>query len=496
MRKSVFYYLITGVFVLVTFIAALWNIITLFTDFRLVLFFAALLFFLLIPAIIYLVNKWKVPVWIQGAALFLFALAIRIVWIYNVPTVPISDFELLYNASTDWVRGDFSFVKTPYFDMWSYQLGYVWFQSLLMRLFGTGYEAIKIFNCIFSSLTVLTGYLTAKKLFGPNCALMTGILIASDITLVTMTSVLTNQHIALLLFYIGLYIIACTKNKIGYRIAAGAVIAFGNIMRPLGIVVLAAIVLYDLFFAERQEIGHKMLFHNGFWFRTKKFARTKLVLVVCFLAAYVIVGFAVNRSFIASGVTDKPLGNKDPLWKFVSGLNYEIKGQYSQKDIETVSRTGTFEERQNLEKEIIKQRLQETHKLPGLFKDKFYIMWVNKNYTVNWSVHPTEEGKDTFFGGQSKERLHKITLYADKAVYTVGLVFALAGALLLLITGNENEKGATLYMIFILLYIGAHLFIEIQPRYRMCVLPGIYVIASKGLHALGSFSKIDQTWRW
>jgi hypothetical protein len=162
MRKSVFYYLITGVFVLVTFIAALWNIITLFTDFRLVLFFAALLFFLLIPAIIYLVNRWKVPVWIQGAALFLFALAIRIVWIYNVPTVPISDFELLYNASTDWVRGDFSFVKTPYFDMWSYQLGYVWFQSLLMRLFGTGYEAIKIFNCIFSSLTVLTGYLTTK----------------------------------------------------------------------------------------------------------------------------------------------------------------------------------------------------------------------------------------------------------------------------------------------------------------------------------------------
>ncbi|HBN82994.1 MAG TPA: hypothetical protein DDZ89_04055, partial [Clostridiales bacterium] len=374
MKRSIFHLPLSILFALVMLITAIWNLITLFTDFRIKVFFVALLFFILLPTAVWLIKKKHIPIWLQATVLFCFSFAVRLVWIYSVPTLPTSDFQLLYDASVDWAYKDMAFVKTSYFDYWSYQLGYTWLQSRFIGIFGEGYGAIKFINCILSSLTVMVGYQTAKKLFGPNGALITGMLLACDICLVTMTSVLTNQHIAILLFYIGFYLIACSENKIGIWALAGVVIALGNMMRPLGVVVLAATVGYGLLFAQGRNEGEKPLFHNGLLIKAKRFASTKLILVVVLAVAYLLTGFFINRAFIQSGVTDKPLGNKDPLWKFVAGFNYETKGQYSQKDIEYISKAKSFEERQELERELVDSRLRQTEKMPALFKDKFKVM--------------------------------------------------------------------------------------------------------------------------
>lgn len=496
MKRSFFHLLLSILFALVMFVTVIWNLITLFTDFRARVFFVALLFFLFIPVSVWLIKKTRIPIWIQATALFLFALAVRLVWIYSVPTLPTSDFQLLYGASVDWSNSDMAFVKTSYFDYWSYQLGYTWLQSRFIVVFGEGYGAIKVINALLSSLIVMVGYQTAKKLFGSNAAFVTGLLLACDICLVTMTSVLTNQHIAILLFYIGFYLIACTENKIWIWALTGIVMAFGNMMRPLGIVILAATVVYGLFFAKGRNVGESALFHSGIGKKVKRFVNLKLILIVAFLATYFLTGFFINQAFIWSGVTDKPLGNKDPLWKFVAGFNYETNGQYSQKDIEYISATQSFEERQEREKELIRQRLQQAEKMPALFKDKFKVMWVNKNYALNWSIHSTNEDKDTFFGRYTKNQLFSISVGLDKSVYTTGVIFALIGALCYIGFDDQRERGVGLIILFVLMYMGAHLLIEIQPRYRMCVLPGIYIVAAKGLYAFGSLAKRNEFRRW
>lgn len=494
-KRSIFHYLLSIAFTLVILITSVWNLITLFTDFKSKVFLVAIIFFVLLPAVIYLVKKWKIPVWMQALGLFLFALAIRIIWIINVPTVPTSDFQLMYQASVDWVKGDMSFVKTPYFDNWSYQLGYTWFQSALIRIFGEGYGAIKVFHCIVSSLTVLVSYFTARKLFGPNCAVLAGLFTATDIVSVTMCSVLTNQHIAIFLFYIGLFFIACRKNKKAAWSVAGVITALGNTMRPLGVVVVMGVAIYGIFFVDMKNFSEQstLFISNGFFSKAKMFAKTKLVLIGLFIIAYMGTGFMVNQIFISSGVIDRPLGNKDPLWKFVTGLNVETKGQYSQNDLDYLSGAKTAEERTEFEKGLIKERLSAPGELPDLFKEKFKIMWVNKNYTVNWSVNPVEEGKNVFFGKLTKGQVLSIALGADKAVYTTGLFYALLGAVFFLFSDGSKENGAYLYMLIILLHMGAHLFIEIQPRYRMFALTGLYILASNGLRAYGSVAK-DSGW--
>lgn len=494
MKRSFFHLPASIFFALVMFITAIWNLITLFTDFKIKVFLAVLLFFILLLYSIWGIKKLRIPVWVQGAFIFLFAMAVRLIWIYSVPTVPTSDFELLYNASVDWIHKDMAFVKTSYFDFWSYQLGYTWFQSRLLILFGEGTFAVKIINCTLSSLTVLTGYLTAKKLFGPNGAFITGMLMACDICLVTMTSVLTNQHVAILLFYFGFYLIACLDHKIWVWVLAGVIIAVGNMMRPLGIVVIAALLVYGLFFMIGRNPGKKALFHDGIRMKVKEFLNAKLILLMVLLVSYFLTGFLINQAFILSGVTDKPLGNKDLLWKFVAGLNYDTKGQYSQKDIEYISSTQSFEERQEKEKELINRRLKQTEKMPGLIKDKFKVMWVNKDNTMRWSVMFVEEGKDQLFGRLSKDQLLSVTIGLDKVIYTTGLIFAFIGAFFFISSNDPKERGVFLIILFVLAYMGAHLIIEIQPRYRMCILPGIYIMAAKGLCAFGSLSRQDKSW--
>ncbi|HBN82993.1 MAG TPA: hypothetical protein DDZ89_04050, partial [Clostridiales bacterium] len=100
--------------------------------------------------------------------------------------------------------------------------------------------------------------------------------------------------------------------------------------------------------------------------------------------------------------------------------------------------------------------------------------------------------KDTFFGKLTKGQLYSVAMGLDKAVYTTGVIFALIGALFFIGSEDKKERGVSLIILFILLYMGAHLLIEIQPRYRMCVLPGIYIMAGRGLSVFGSLAKQNE----
>ena len=55
------------------------------------------------------------------------------------------------------------------------------------------------------------------------------------------------------------------------------------------------------------------------------------IFVVFYLVHYII-----SYSFISAGITQYPLSNRDPLWKFTVGFNHETKGGYSAADAEYI----------------------------------------------------------------------------------------------------------------------------------------------------------------
>jgi hypothetical protein len=420
---------------------------------------------LLVPAS-YTIKKWLS----RHQYIFLLmlgALVVRIIWIIYIKTEPISDFYLMYNGALSIARGDYSFSKSSYFTTWVYQLGYTVYQGLITTISGEGTFLIKLLNCIYSAGTALIIYLITAKCFNEFSGRAAGILYAFNIPSIALCSVLSNQHIATFLFCLGLYllIIGIHENKYVYWIV-GFILSMGNIMRPLGIFVLAAITVSMII-----KYGLLMDFKN----KVKRFIIDygKIIIsyfVTFYLVSYLIIGF---------GITEYPLYNRNPLLKFVLGLNYETTGIYSQKDIEYLDSFPQMEEKKREEKKMIHERISDRQKLIELFNQKYEIMWGDIDSSVYWS-----------FNNLDMESLQKKAEKYERIQYTVIILFILV-SLGYLIVKHNTVKDIPKYMVFILLIVGyifIHQLIEIQTRYRHFILPSFQICAGYGIYVAYNLS--------
>ena len=80
--------------------------------------------------------------------------------------------------------------------MWAYQIPFVLFQSLILRISPT-VKAIQLVNLLFMTGTVGLIYAIAKKYFSEVAGLIAAFLYAIYPGAIHMASVLTNQHVSL-----------------------------------------------------------------------------------------------------------------------------------------------------------------------------------------------------------------------------------------------------------------------------------------------------------
>ena len=121
----------------------------------------ALILAVLFLALLLFINKKfklkKFPI-----ILFLIALFLRIIICLVVKTEPISDFKALLEASRSINVSDFSFLNSTYFLTWAYQMGFVFYQSLLLKIFDS-VLFLKIVNCFITSSICVLIYYIAKE---------------------------------------------------------------------------------------------------------------------------------------------------------------------------------------------------------------------------------------------------------------------------------------------------------------------------------------------
>ena len=187
------------------------------------------------------------------------------------------------------------------------------YQALIITLFGENTFILKLLGIIYSvGITVLI-YLIGKELINETAGRFTGIFYAVYASSIVMASVLTNDHLSTLFYMLGFFLIVKIKQpsiKIGILI--GLFIGLGNIIRPLGSLILIAIflyyVVYQIILAKKGQ-------------RLRSIGALSGIFVTYFLIMNV-----VSYAFIAGGVTEYPLSNRSPYWKFALGLNQETMG--------------------------------------------------------------------------------------------------------------------------------------------------------------------------
>ena len=199
------------------------------------------LLFLLIG---YISNKYM-STFIFTVSLIVLAFSVRLIWVLNVPTPIESDFSVMYNSAIQATKGDFSFAQDDYYTSWVYQLGFTMYQAFIIKLFGEGPFLLKLLNIMYCTGTTWLVYKITSYVFNEWAGRMAGLLYALYIPSIVLTSLLTNQHIATFLFYLGFYLLITKGLTHKYMwIFIGVSLALGDIMRPLGAFVLIAVALY------------------------------------------------------------------------------------------------------------------------------------------------------------------------------------------------------------------------------------------------------------
>lgn len=402
----------------------------------------------------------------RGVEIGLFAarFALALIVILWLDSQPVQDFNTMYQAARQLARGDHGYLQDTYFFNWAYQSAFVAYEALVIKLFGESLLPLQLLNALWMAGTAVLVYRIAARAAGEKAAVAVGVLYTLYPAPLFLAGVLTNQHLSVFLLYSGIYLLIGGKELNWKRgIGAGALIALGNAMRPIGIIPLLACVIWLVL---RAMTGRS-------WKTLLSGAATAVSYFLC--------GVVLSALIVGSGVNPNGLANNQPMWKFVVGLNQETNGQWNRADYEEFivpSATDPEGADAAMGQEVAERLSVGPGKLAGLALRKSAGMWAGYE-DLYWGFgHLDPDGQAV--AGLSWNSLQLLLANADKGIYLLAFALAFAGILRRLT--RREQVGADLVPVLLLCgYYVVHLVVEVQVRYRYFLMPCVFILAAMAL---------------
>ena len=394
--------------------------------------------------LVFLFTK-KVEIKNFSVFLFLFSLITRIIAVLLVEIPIQSDYYIMYDAAISAINGDFSFGKSFYFSNWGYQLGHVFYQAFMLKIFNN-VLFLKILNCVYSSVIVLFVYLLLKKMVSENSSRVMSLIYSISLYPIYLNMTLSNQQLSLMLILIGIYFLFCKKYKFIHLMIAGLLIGLGNIERPEGIVYLLTIFIYYVF--------------------TLKTA----IVVISSLLITNLASFAL----VKSGVSEIGLKNTNSYWKFLLGFNYEYNGKNNAEDDQ-------YGDSLEKEKEVLVERITDVKRIPRLFYNKIRIQWLYSDLEFSFPTNNIS---------QFLNKIMQIAMNYIKVINSLVIVLAFIGIFAQTRQKNRITNDSTnspqhyidlFFMINLLIYFGVYLLIEVNARYYYNPQIAVIILGGIGL---------------
>ena len=405
-----------------------------------------------------------------GLMLFCIALILKCIVAFAINTQPESDFYLMYETANQLAQGVNTLPETSYFQYWPYQSAFVAWMAFFIRFFGADILFFKGMNCLLSACTSLLVYLLARRVGSERGARVAAIVFTLYPGTFTLVSVLTNQHLSECLFVLSLYVFTTPSRGIPGQLArstfAGVLLALSNAIRPNGILVIAAVVVY----------GIVKVFS---WIRNRGIRLKSICLRAAALCVVYGLAFSSLSTLVsATGLNPSGLSNNVPEWKWIVGLNEDTTGRYSGEDAKIV-----FGEERN--QEAIDQLLQERLSIsPARF---FSLAW--KKIIIMWgSYEPTYWAfTNNVFAGLDDARplqtgLRRMCKLTSGLYIWVQLLMAV-GIIMAFRKGQISEV-SLLLMLIALAYFNIHLLIEVQTRYRSLMTTVTFPLIASGVDVI------------
>ena len=397
--------------------------------------------------IIFLIKKDKIKNF--SILIFVTSFLLKLIMIISVNLPQVYDFKLLLDASKMFANGDYSFNTWWHFRIWSYQTGFVVYQGLILKIFNSEI-ILKLLQAVYSSLLCVIIYKIAKKITNEKAAKVVSLLYMIFPYHMIMNLTLVNHHLSTLLMYMGILFLLKENIKTKDYIFAAIFIAFGNIIRPEGIIIVFSLCVYILLTFDKEKI------------------KNTLINASLFILVYLFINASASFLIIKTGVNPNGLKNNDPLWKFVLGFNSDACGFYNKEDDIRV-----FTDHED-EKEIIKERLL-TKDTGKLMTCKINSFWLSNGLYLN-------EGNlydKTVSISNIKIKLSKledVIMVVNQTLQYIVILFMILG---LFVSRKNVSKEYLFLLILTIVTFLVYLLIEVQARYSYFIFITVFILASK-----------------
>ena len=178
---------------------------------------------------------------------FLFSNVIFVTVLLTYDTKPVSDWEYVWKAAVKMANGTFTDGIKPgtYLHEIPYQLGLSYFESILIRIFGTSYWVLKILNLILLNFITWSTYHFSKRKASEEVANYAYVAACMFLCYLMTVGQFTNHQIGFVFLYLSLYLYE--KGRFSLCCLAGMMAAGLNFVRPMGIMVVATIFVYAIY---------------------------------------------------------------------------------------------------------------------------------------------------------------------------------------------------------------------------------------------------------
>ena len=365
----------------------------------------------MIILIYYLASK--IPKKYFPYILFFLALLFRIITISVIDIKIVDDFKVMLAASRSLLKGDLSFLNNLYFQRFSYQLGHVLYQAILLKMINHT-TFLQIINSIINSLSIVFIYLIGKKIYKEKTARIVSFSYLFYLYPLYLNGILSNQHIPILITLITIYLFISKERTIKQALLIAILLAIANILRTESIIIIMALAFYQLFY--------------------KKDWKYTLSLI----GTYLVLGIVFSSLLYASPINMK-FKNNAPLWKFYCGLSYKYNGLYSEEEQDIFFTSSN-------QKELLIERIKEKpYRYPILFLKKEVILWTQTNYDI-----------------QTNPNIPNYLLNYNQGFVNIMLIIFVISLYPLKI---KRKDSILIIKIIIALYFLIYMFIEVSPRY-------------------------------
>lgn len=400
-------------------------------------------------------NLFKKTIWVDIVIIAIIAFGLRLAYVLWAEVEQISDYATFLDSAMQIAKGNqLHFRGVAYMAAFKHILGYVYFLSLGFGLFGSGVFVGQMINIVLATATVILLYRLVSTKIGRHVGVLAGILFAVFPGNVFFSALIFQGNLVTFLLVLSLYIYHCVDDRVWFKyLVLGLCLAFWQIMRPLAIVMLVAIVLTEIL-KTTDRIA-----------KIKRIAATMLSFLVLPAVFYQIVFSSIQAEPAGFSYFTALVGiSETGAWNEADALKF---GQYLDSDY--------GQKIPNINGKMAQLRI----------KDDFWNRVKTKRFDLKFWLNKIKfmwagDSAGLMVGSASRELLQysrQLKIVADSYYFLV-MVVALIGMFI------SWRNGKTLLDICVLFLAGfgmIHLIIEVSWRYHLMALPILSVISSFAL---------------